>query len=176
MEILLNINLLYWSNSRKTKVELFTAKSADSNDSLPSFSDDCWVLEENTIFTCYYLWKNRYPIEQTFWICRAGSEVENQIKIADDKWISGKFEIIVEGDGNLYAKRLKDWWNAGDRSEKYARLCAQYLKPRITKIPEHELTFLSEPQPQPTDAVLGGMSAQPRPFDAVLGGKRPINN
>ncbi len=27
-----------------------------------------------------------------------------------------------------------------------------------------------EPQPQPTDAVLGGMDAEPRPYDAVLGG------
>jgi len=27
-----------------------------------------------------------------------------------------------------------------------------------------------EPQPQPTDAVLGGTNTQPRPYDAVLGG------
>jgi hypothetical protein len=27
-----------------------------------------------------------------------------------------------------------------------------------------------EPQPQPTDAVLGGMDAEPQPYDAVPGG------
>jgi hypothetical protein len=27
-----------------------------------------------------------------------------------------------------------------------------------------------EPQPQPTDAVLGGTNTQPGPYDAVLGG------
>ena len=31
-----------------------------------------------------------------------------------------------------------------------------------------------EPQPQPTDAVLGGTDAQPRPYDAVLGGTKGI--
>ena len=31
-----------------------------------------------------------------------------------------------------------------------------------------------EPQPQPTDAVLGGTTAQPRPYDAVLGGTKGI--
>jgi hypothetical protein len=49
-----------------------------------------------------------------------------------------------------------EWWNKGDGSIEYAKLCAKYLKPRIKEIPVSELEKLKVPQPKPTDAVLGG--------------------
>lgn len=71
-----------------------------------------------------------------------------------------------------------EWWNKGDGSIEYAELCAKYLKPRIKEIPAEEIAKLN-PQPQATDAVLGGDSAFQKWLStaAVLGGQQQkVNN
>lgn len=171
--------LYYYSRSNGKKVELFLARSGELQ---PDFDNELWVVPNGTIFSAYYLYANYFPKDQEFWICKAGGNTESEIVISryvDNQsieiGINGNFEIIAYGKGNTYCPRLKAWWKAGDRSERYARLCAQYLKPRITKIPESELVFLAEPQP--TDAVLGGDAAFQKWLStaAVLGGKKSIN-
>jgi hypothetical protein len=90
-------------------------------------------------------------------------------------FVAGKFKIICHGRGRTYGKRLLKWWLNSDYSIEYAKLCAKYLKPRVKQIPQFELDKLSEPQPQGTDAVLGGDAAFQKWLltAAVLGGKKP---
>jgi len=137
-----------------------------------------WYLPSGATFSVY---QSEYhdPIYTQFWICGIDENLENErISIypsGNVASIEGKFRIIAEANSKTYSPRLMEWWNAGDGSIAYAELCAKYLKPRIKQIPQFELDKLTEPKPQPTDAVLGGKDAAfPKWLStaAVLGGNR----
>lgn len=161
-------------NSRKTSGSYFFVRTH----SIKEFDfNGAWQLPEGATFSVYRSEYHYYPLSVEFWICSASESFEeNRISIypsGNVASVSGKFQIIAEANTKLYAFRLMEWWNKGDGSIEYAELCAKYLKPRIKEIPAFELEKLKVPQPQPTDAVLGGDSAFQKWLStaAVLGGK-----
>lgn len=146
-------------NSRKTSGSYFYVRTH----SLKKFDfRGEWDLDEGATFSVYRSEYHYYPISTEFWICSVSKDFEkNRISTypsGNVASVSGKFRIIVEANSKTYAPRLMQWWNNGDGSIEYAELCAKYLKPRIKEIPAFELEKLKVPQPQPTDAVLGGDS------------------
>jgi len=138
-----------------------------------------WHLEEGSTFSVYRSEYYHYPLSPSteFWICAVGQDLdEERISTGNVASVQGKFQIIAYSDSKIYAPRLMEWWNKGDGSIAYAELCAKYLKPRVKQIPQFELDKLSEPQPQATDAVLGGSDTAFQKWlstAAVLGGKKP---
>jgi len=161
-------------NSRATSGSYFYVRTH----SLESFDwSGEWDLPESATFSVYRAEYHYYPRSVEFWICSASEQFEeNRISIYSSgnvASVQGKFQIIACSDSKTYAPRLMDWWNKGDGSIAYAQLCAKYLKPRVKSIPAEELAALN-PQPQRTDAVLGGDSAFQKWLStaAVLGGKK----
>ncbi|MEG4328631.1 hypothetical protein [Microcoleus sp. herbarium5] len=167
--------------------DYFYLRSADR---VPCFFSGTWELPENHIFTAYRARYDKYEHLRLlkFLICRVGGNTrriicrresfdfdENNLYEDDISayYIIGNFDVICAGIGLTYGKRLLEWWVNGNGSIEYAELCAKYLKPRIKEIPAFELEKLKVPQPQPTDAVLGGNSAFQKWLStaAVLGGK-----
>lgn len=167
-------------NSRRTSGSYFYVRTH----SIKEFDfDGEWYLSEGATFSVYRSEYHYYPLSVKFWICSVSESFEeNRISIypsGNVASVSGKFRIIVESNSKTYAPRLMEWWNQGDGSIEYAELCAKYLKPRIKEIPTFELDKLKVPQPQPTDAILGGDSAFQKWLStaAVLGGKnKSVNN
>lgn len=164
-------------NSRKTSGSYFYVRTH----SLKEFEwSGEWYLPEKATFSVYRAEYHYYPVSTEFWICSVSEQFkESRISIypsGNVASVSGKFQIIAESGSKIYAPRLMGWWNKGDGSIEYANLCAKYLKPRIKEIPAFELEKLKVPQPQPTDAVLGGDAAFQKWLStaAVLGGKQKI--
>ncbi|MEK0184811.1 hypothetical protein [Microcoleus anatoxicus] len=109
-----------------------------------------WYLPEGATFSVYRSEYHHYPLSIEFWICAVSEEfAENRISIypsGNVASVAGKFQVIAESDSKTYAPRLMQWWNKGDGSIEYAKLCVKYLKPRIKEIPAEELAKLN-PQP-----------------------------
>lgn len=179
-------------SSSNKNADYFYLRSADR---LPCFFSGTWQLPENHIFTAYRARYDKYEHLRSlkFFICKAGgnkkqiicrkesTDFESINSNQDDisaYYVIGNFDIICVGIGLTYGKRLMQWWINGDNSIEYAQLCAKYLKPRIKEIPQFELEKLQTPQPQPTDAVLGGNDAFQKWLStaAVLGGKNAPTN
>ena len=162
-------------NSRRTSGSYFYVRTH----SLKEFDfRGEWYLEEGATFSVYRSEYHHYPLSIEFWICSVSKDFEqNRISIypsGNVAAVSGKFRIIAESSSKTYAPRLMEWWNKGDGSIEYAELCAKYLKPRVKEIPAFELDKLKVPQPQPTDAVLGGDAfSRWLSTAAVFGGWRP---
>jgi len=161
-------------NSKQTRGDYFYVRTH----SIDEFDfTGVWDLPNGATFSVYRAEYYYHPISTEFWICAVDENLQKErISIYPDgnvASVEGRFRIIAEAGHNPYSLRLMEWWNAGDGSIAYAELCAKYLKPRIKQIPQLELDKLTEPKPQPTDAVLGGDT----PFQkwlstaAVLGGK-----
>jgi len=166
-----------------------------SHDRVPTFFEGIFELPEGHLFSVYsaiYDYEHLQSID--FFILQAGGDEQiiyrsnGQIKFDKSEFdlkshlglpfVAGKFKIICHGRGRTYGKRLLEWWLNGDYSIEYAELCAKYLKPRIKEIPQFELDKLSEPQPQATDAVLGGSDTAFQKWlstAAVLGGRGESN-
>jgi hypothetical protein len=171
------IRILYaqehYQNSRRTSGRYFYVRTHSLKE-FPFIGE--WYLEEGSTFSVYRSEYYRYPISTEFWICAVSEEFEEErISIypsGNVESVEGKFQIIAYSNSKTYAPRLMEWWNKGDGSIEYAELCAKYLKPRIKEIPAEELAKLN-PQPQPTDAVLGGDAfSKWLSMAAVLGGKK----
>ena len=136
-----------------------------------------------SVYSAIYDYEHLQSID--FFILQAGGDEQiiyrsnGQIKFDESEFkptlpfVAGKFKIICHGKGKTYGKRLLEWWLNGDYSISYAELCAKYLKPRVKQISQFKLDKLSEPQPQATDAVLGGSDTAFQKWlstAAVLGG------
>ena len=165
----------YHQNSRQTNGRYFYVRT-HSLKKFPFTGE--WELEEGATFSVYRSEYHYYPLSIEFLICSVSEDFEeNRISIypsANVAAVSGRFRIIAESNSKTYAPRLMEWWNKGDGSIEYAQLCAKYLKPRVKKIPAFELDKLKVPQPQPTDAILGGDEfSRWLSTAAVFGGWRP---
>ena len=164
-----------------------------SHDRVPAYFEGIFELPEGHLFSVYSaIYDYEHLQSKDFFILQAGGEEDEQIiyrsngQIKFDKsefdlkshlglpFVAGKFKIICHGTGKTYGKRLLEWWVNGDYSIEYAELCAKYLKPRVKEIPAFELDKLKVPQPQPTDAVIGGDEfSRWLSTAAVLGGWQP---
>jgi hypothetical protein len=166
----------YWhQNSRGTSGSYFYVRTH----SLKEFDfTGQWDLSEGSTFSVYRSEYWHFPQSIEFWICSVSSDFnEDRISIypsGNVASVQGKFNIIAQSDSKTYAPRLMSWWNTGDGSIAYAQLCAKYLKPRITKIPQFELDKLIHLKPDSTDLVLGGNDAFQKWLStaAVLGGNK----
>lgn len=158
-----------------------------SHDRSPAFFEGMFKLPEGHLFTAYSaIYNYTYLQSIDFFILQAGGDEQviyrlngqvsfdlSEFNPSLSPFVIGKFKVVCQGSGKTYGKRLIEWWLNGDYSLEYAELCAKYLKPRIKEIPAFELEKLKVPQPQPTDAVLGGDDfSRWLSTAAVLGGKR----
>jgi len=172
----------YQYNSKQTSSRHFYVRthSLKESDSLKKsgWSGE-WHLPERATFSAYRLDYFSRPHSIEFWICSVSEKFEeDRISIypsGNVASVQGKFQIIAHSNSRTYAHRLMDWWEEGDGSIEYAKLCAKYLKPRVKEIPAEEIEKL-KPHPQPTDAVLGGDTAFQKWLStaAVLGGKKVL--
>lgn len=79
----------------------------------------------------------------------------------------GQLRKLIEGQSFIDSNGQR-WWKYRNEYIVFSSLWPGHRKKEWLYY-SHPLPE-EEPQPRPTDAVLGGKNAQPRPYDAVLGG------
>lgn len=102
-------------------------------------------------------WKNSSKEETEGTLIGSGLATQGQLR----KLKAG--ESFIDSHGQRWWKYRNEWpiSRGGGWTQLRKQKWLYYSNPM--PVPEEE------PQPQTTDAVLGGTMAQPRPYDAVLG-------